>query len=101
MNAVGKTYHPEHFLCEKCGKNFNNEGFLIEMGKPYCEKCHDDLFGVKCAGCNRSITGGQRYVEALSRNWHTDCFVCGVSSLLYLSPEASLILFVPTLACPN
>jgi len=77
VNAVGKAYHPEHFLCESCGKNFNNEGFLIEMGKPYCERCHDDLFGVKCAGCQRSITGGQRYVEALSQNWHTDCFICG------------------------
>ena len=82
VNAVGKAYHPEHFLCESCGKNFNNEGFLIEIGKPYCERCHDDLFGVKCAGCKRSITGGQRYVEALNQNWHTDCFICGVSELV-------------------
>eukprot|EP00794_Sanderia_malayensis_P016682 gene16682-18376_t len=77
INAVGKTYHPEHFLCERCGKNFASEGFLIEMGKPYCEKCHDETFGVKCAGCNGSISGGQRYVEALNQNWHTDCFMCG------------------------
>ena len=90
VNAVGKAYHPEHFLCESCGKNFNNEGFLIEMGKPYCERCHDDLFGVKCAGCQRSITGGQRYVEALNQNWHTDCFICGVSYLIFtISRRAS------------
>jgi len=27
----------------------------------------------------RAITGGEKYVEALNKNWHSLCFSCNVS----------------------
>ena len=34
MNALGKTWHPGHFLCTLCGKHFGDEGFMRRMGRP-------------------------------------------------------------------
>jgi len=37
LNAVGKHFHPECFLCAYCGKTFGNNPFYLEDGLPYCE----------------------------------------------------------------
>jgi len=78
INALGKSWHPDHFICTFCSRNFGSDGFLVDSGKPYCEKCFEDLFSVKCGKCQRPITGGEKYVEALNKNWHSNCFACSV-----------------------
>ena len=35
---MGKTFHPECFVCAYCGKIFANSPFYIEYGLPYCEE---------------------------------------------------------------
>lgn len=80
INALGKSWHPDHFVCSFCNRGFGNEGFLVDSGKPYCEKCFEDLFSVKCGKCMRAITGGEKYVEALNKNWHSQCFTCNQCS---------------------
>ena len=82
INALGKSWHPDHFVCAFCGRGFGNEGFLVDNGKPYCGKCFEDLFSVKCGKCLKPITGGEKYVEALNKNWHSQCFTCTVSVYL-------------------
>ena len=37
LNAIGKHFHPECFLCAYCGKLFGNNPFFLEDGLPYCE----------------------------------------------------------------
>ncbi|XP_065654302.1 PDZ and LIM domain protein 7 isoform X8 [Hydra vulgaris] len=76
INALGKSWHPDHFVCSFCSRSFGNDGFLVDSGRPYCEQCHEHLFSVKCGRCARAITGGEKYVEALNKNWHSECFVC-------------------------
>lgn len=36
------------------------------------------MFAPKCGGCSRPIM--ENYISALNSQWHTDCFVCRVSS---------------------
>ena len=40
------------------------------------------LFQTKCFGCQFPIEPGDRWVEALSENWHSECFNCSVSSFI-------------------
>lgn len=48
------------------------------MGKdgiPYCEKCYQKLFGVKCAYCNRYISG--KVLQAGdNHHFHPTCARC-------------------------
>lgn len=76
LNAVGKHFHPECFLCAYCGKMFGNNPFFLEDGLPYCEDDWNELFTTKCFACGFPIEAGDRWVEALSNNYHSQCFNC-------------------------
>ncbi|KAJ7392147.1 LIM domain-binding protein 3 [Desmophyllum pertusum] len=76
VQAVGKTFHPEHFICSHCGRAIGAEGFNVDRGKPYCEEDYQKLFCVKCSLCKRAIGGGERWVEAMGDPWHAACFKC-------------------------
>lgn len=80
VQAIGKTFHPDHFTCAHCGKPIGSEGFNVDRGQPYCETDFKKLFCVKCARCKRPIGGGDRWVEAMDEPWHTACFKCEVCS---------------------
>ncbi|KAI1291768.1 Paxillin [Halotydeus destructor] len=74
VSALDQTWHPEHFFCAHCGKQFGDDGFHEKDGKAYCRHDYFDLFAPKCGGCNNPIT--DNYVSALNSQWHPDCFVC-------------------------
>ena len=95
---MGRTFHQECFVCAYCGKMFGNSPFYLEDGLPYCEKgatklrplaftsfhnCYfftdwNDLFTTKCVSCGFPIEAGDRWVEALNNNYHSQCFNCTV-----------------------
>lgn len=76
VQAVGKTYHPEHFVCTHCGRQIGSDGFSVDRGNPYCQECYKKLFCVKCTLCKNPIGGGERWVEAMGEPWHATCFKC-------------------------
>ncbi|XP_063219279.1 PDZ and LIM domain protein Zasp isoform X2 [Bacillus rossius redtenbacheri] len=76
LNAVGKHFHPECFSCTYCGTLFRNNPFFLEDGLPYCESDWNELFTTKCFACGFPIEAGDRWVEALSNNYHSQCFNC-------------------------
>lgn len=80
ITALEQTWHPEHFFCAQCGKNFGKDGFHEKNGKAYCPEDYFDMFAPKCGGCHRAIM--DNYITALNVQWHPDCFVCGVSPYL-------------------
>jgi len=80
LNAVGKQFHPECFCCAYCGKVFGSGAFYLEDGLPYCETDWNDLFTTKCVGCGFPIEAGDRWVEALNNNYHSQCFKCSKCS---------------------
>lgn len=81
LNALQKTWHPSCFACTHCRKPFGNAAFYLENKLPYCERDWNQLFTQKCTCCSQAIEAGQKWVEALGGNYHTNCFACTVSSL--------------------
>ena len=77
MNALGKTWHPEHFFCTLCGKHFGDEGFHEKDGKAYCREDYYEKFAPKCNRCKRAIM--ESFITALRYTWHPECFNCLVS----------------------
>ncbi|KAJ2957227.1 hypothetical protein NQZ79_g7048 [Umbelopsis isabellina] len=74
INALGKHYHEGHFFCRECGNPFDEGGFMVHDGHPYCEKDYLKKFGQKCMGCDDYISG--EFLNALGGDWHKHCFVC-------------------------
>ncbi|XP_049308809.1 PDZ and LIM domain protein Zasp isoform X9 [Bactrocera dorsalis] len=76
LNAIGKQFHPECFTCGHCGKLFGNTPFFLEDGNAYCEADWNELFTTKCFACGFPVEAGDRWVEALNHNYHSQCFNC-------------------------
>ncbi|EGG20521.1 LIM-type zinc finger-containing protein [Cavenderia fasciculata] len=72
-NALGKSYHPEHFVCTYCRLPFKG-AFIEHDGKLYCENDYTDLFSPRCAACAKPIE--DTCISALDCKFHPDCFVC-------------------------
>eukprot|EP01112_Ceratiomyxa_fruticulosa_P023446 TRINITY_DN8958_c0_g1_i1.p1 TRINITY_DN8958_c0_g1~~TRINITY_DN8958_c0_g1_i1.p1 ORF type:complete len:535 (-),score=106.74 TRINITY_DN8958_c0_g1_i1:102-1706(-) len=74
IQALGKTFHPEHFVCGNCQNPLGTASFYEQDGVPHCEKCYQDLFCSRCAHCDESIL--DRCITALGKKWHIHHFVC-------------------------
>ena len=44
INALGKRFHPDHFICTHCLKQLTQNAFKAVDAKPYCVTCHAKLF---------------------------------------------------------
>jgi len=74
ISALDQTWHPEHFFCSDCGRQFGDEGFHEKDGAAFCKDCYFEQFAPKCGGCNTPIT--DNYISSLNLQWHPNCFVC-------------------------
>uniref|UniRef100_A0AAV2LQV4 LIM zinc-binding domain-containing protein n=1 Tax=Knipowitschia caucasica TaxID=637954 RepID=A0AAV2LQV4_KNICA len=74
VNAMGKQWHVEHFVCAKCEKPFLGHRHYERKGLAYCETHYNQLFGDVCYHCNRVIEGD--VVSALNKAWCVSCFSC-------------------------
>lgn len=60
--------------CKNCNSLLNGE-YMGKDSIPYCEKCYQKLFGVKCAYCNRYISG--KVLQAGdNHHFHPTCARC-------------------------
>ena len=74
MQAMGRVYHPDHFVCSSCQKPLGTSSFYETNGEPNCETCYQNMFCPRCAYCNQAIA--DRCINALNQKWHVNCFVC-------------------------
>uniref|UniRef100_A0A7E4V113 Paxillin n=1 Tax=Panagrellus redivivus TaxID=6233 RepID=A0A7E4V113_PANRE len=74
VTAMGKNYHPQHFVCVECGRPFGPEGYHEKDGHAYCKTDFYRLFAPKCTGCQKPV--GARFLTALGSTWHPECFAC-------------------------
>ncbi|XP_066124661.1 LIM and senescent cell antigen-like-containing domain protein 1 isoform X3 [Saccopteryx bilineata] len=106
VNAMGKQWHVEHFVCAKCEKPFLGHRHYERKGLAYCETHYNQLFGDVCFHCNRVIEGD--VVSALNKAWCVNCFACSTcNTKLTLKPSESKsssfncsLLFLVFLLCP-
>ncbi|KAK3748839.1 hypothetical protein QZH41_006625 [Actinostola sp. cb2023] len=47
----------DHFTCAGCGDSLQNQGFIEEGGKLYCEKDYNKHFAPQCHSCKQPIIG--------------------------------------------
>jgi len=74
INALGKAFHPDHFVCNHCNKPFPGGNFVEHEGEPYCETDYNSLFCARCHGCQQPIT--DKCVSAAGKKFHPDHFTC-------------------------
>ncbi|XP_012512200.1 PREDICTED: actin-binding LIM protein 2 isoform X1 [Propithecus coquereli] len=86
VSALGKTYHPDCFVCAVCRLPFPPGDRVTFNGKEcICQKCslptsvgssaHLSQGLRSCGGCGAEIKNGQALV-ALDKHWHLGCFKC-------------------------
>ncbi|KAM5340540.1 actin-binding LIM protein 2 isoform 3-T3 [Glossophaga mutica] len=86
VSALGKTYHPDCFVCAVCRLPFPPGDRVTFNGKEcLCQKCslpkavgssaHLSHGLWSCGGCGTEIKNGQSLV-ALDKHWHLGCFKC-------------------------
>ncbi|XP_050073861.1 actin-binding LIM protein 2 isoform X3 [Anopheles maculipalpis] len=72
--ALDRQWHIWCFKCNACGTTLNGE-YMGKDGVPYCEKDFQKSFGVKCAHCNRYISG--KVLQAGdNHHFHPTCARC-------------------------
>lgn len=76
ITALNRNWHPEHFLCELCGRRVGEDGYHEKDGQAYCRDCYMNNFVPKCLGCKQIII--DTYIQALGGHYHKNCFVCQV-----------------------
>ncbi|XP_077458412.1 paxillin a [Stigmatopora argus] len=74
VTAMGRTWHPEHFVCTHCQDEIGSRNFFEREGLPYCEKDYHSLFSPRCHYCNGPIL--DKVVTALDKTWHPEHFFC-------------------------
>ncbi|TPX63990.1 hypothetical protein SpCBS45565_g06187 [Spizellomyces sp. 'palustris'] len=74
ITAMGKQYHPEHFVCSKCENPFGSSVYWEYKGKPYCEAHYHEQLGDVCGLCYEPVVG--RTITAMQRKWCEQHFVC-------------------------
>ncbi|KAI8917678.1 hypothetical protein DFJ77DRAFT_314609 [Powellomyces hirtus] len=75
ISALGKSFHPEHFFCCQCGKNFGvDESFMESDGMAYCPEDFMALFAFGCTKCKKALVGD--YITAAGKKFHRECFGC-------------------------
>uniref|UniRef100_A0A2K5CE07 Actin-binding LIM protein 2 n=1 Tax=Aotus nancymaae TaxID=37293 RepID=A0A2K5CE07_AOTNA len=85
VSALGKTYHPDCFVCAVCRLPFPPGDRVTFNGKewPFMESAEQgparhlsQWWGcLCCGGCGTEIRNGQALV-ALDKHWHLGCFKC-------------------------
>ncbi|CAH1134846.1 unnamed protein product [Ceutorhynchus assimilis] len=72
--ALDKSWHIWCFKCHSCGTVLHGE-YMGKDGVPYCERDYQKQFGVKCAYCNRFISG--KVLQAGdNHHFHPTCARC-------------------------
>ncbi|NWT06312.1 LPXN protein, partial [Mionectes macconnelli] len=100
LTVLGKTWHPEHFTCARCGQGLDGQPFFEQGGRALCEEDYHQAFSPRCAYCAGSIRevntphthcaptpppattshsphlSLQRVLTALDQTWHPEHFFC-------------------------
>ncbi|KAM9606777.1 leupaxin isoform 3-T3 [Morphnus guianensis] len=97
LTALGKTWHPEHFTCARCGQELGSRPFFERGGQAYCEEDYHQAFSPRCAYCAGPIREVsppslpchpppppaaspccflQKVLTALDQTWHPEHFFC-------------------------
>lgn len=78
VHALQHTFHAHCFLCVQCRQPLGSKMFHVVDKDVYCGACWARDHQTLCFSCDFTIDPGDRWIEALGKNWHSDCFNCAV-----------------------
>lgn len=55
LTALGKSWHPEHFVCRECGAPIKDPTFNEKDGEPVCVACFTSKYSDVCFACKQPI----------------------------------------------
>ena len=84
IEAIGRKYHPEHFVCYRCGVPLVGLSYSECHGEPHCENCADKIQAIEnpevhtCAKCKLPIFGEFLFINGqYIHPEHYLCNLCG------------------------
>merc|ERR1711998_266780 len=77
VEAGGKKYHPECFVCVQCAKRFPGGKYIVDSssGCTYCEPCYISKKAPKCVKCKKAVVGEGVSLEN-GDTYHSTCLTC-------------------------
>ncbi|KAK9454465.1 hypothetical protein V1511DRAFT_460624 [Dipodascopsis uninucleata] len=76
VNALGHTYHVDHFACEGCQVPFGSSSYHARDSHAWCHECFMKKYSSKCWKCCDTITEGSVVIKVLGKDWCSMCFSC-------------------------
>jgi len=101
INAVGKTYHPDHFVCDYCSQPFPGGKFLVGPDqKLYCENDFMELHAKICAVCSDVIRGKAVNISN-GKSYHSEHFLCVACGLSLVGKQYKIHKETELIYCPK
>lgn len=63
LTALGKSWHPEHFVCLVCEKPITAVTFNERDGNPVCSACFAKKYSETCNQCHKAIVGVSKLAD--------------------------------------
>ena len=60
ISALGKVFHPDHFICFKCETPFHGSNYFEYQGNAYCETHYKQVTGSTCQYCRKVVKGNSK-----------------------------------------
>ncbi len=71
IEALGKNYHPNHFLCAICDEIIDDRFVEVE-GEPCHKECYKENFAPRCGWCGEIIE--DEGIKSENETYHLDCY---------------------------
>ncbi|XP_035118669.1 leupaxin isoform X3 [Callithrix jacchus] len=88
IHALGKSWHPEHFVCSHCKEEIGSSPFFERSGLAYCPNDYHHLFSPRCAYCAAPIL--DKVLTAMNETWHPEHFFCSHCGEVFGAEDAVL-----------
>lgn len=89
INAIGHSWHRDHFICAFCQQPIGADGFHERHGNPFHINCYTSAFSLECGYCRKPLRGrclidhwGIRYCPEHEAEF-LKCAYCGCLALDY------------------
>ena len=76
FQALGKDFHPEHFVCVSCNESLTGNQYVLTDDHPCCIPCYEQNFTHKCSCCQTRIGLDSKDMSYKEMHWHEACFAC-------------------------
>eukprot|EP00475_Leptophrys_vorax_P000773 TRINITY_DN10422_c0_g2_i1.p1 TRINITY_DN10422_c0_g2~~TRINITY_DN10422_c0_g2_i1.p1 ORF type:complete len:801 (-),score=196.97 TRINITY_DN10422_c0_g2_i1:27-2276(-) len=81
--ALGKQWHPEHFVCSgSCGEILQQD-YLVSGGKAYCPTDFKEEVGKRCAKCDEIIMTNALNIGDFF--YHQSCVICNKCRTVFIT----------------